>query len=547
MNESKSAVPQIPIDLDWLSDVGNSCIIADVQSNGRGYFSGDSITPLASIDDIARLPSLPEPAPPAPASNPVAQSLALSPAPKIIHVHTSKCLPGCLSGTPCVARLCRGSVKSMKCMTGLCVKHCKLSGRCHLKDHKTTLPSLSAIPRDSAPALPPSSTALPTLTTTPSAPPHLASPVVPLTRTISQPATPALAALLDKQLAAERRVQQEKSDHTRMTDQSARAIMICFWPEDGARTLLQVQDISTFPSFNLATSTTSLDRARPSSCVGPTALLQHLDLSPADFVDVWCLVFDDWVCKPVDHVMQVTSQQMILVRRKGVVRCDKLDETLEQLRPSSSHANLSRHVSKRQYHDSLRRADERRSKTPRLEYFSTPAQSSASSHTSSTSNTSALDQSFTSDLSLTTSMLSDTSLALSASFITPSSSEMEAGAQAAMEAILSDRSARNLEMRVYVGLTDTWPNGMHVRDMVDAFKFERALKGERNLRRLPDRLRHIFEGVDVPVRNYLKQKAAWEHMSSEERSDARGKSSAREWTHWRKETNGWLYVCNKQK
>lgn len=464
------------------------------------------------------------------------------------HIHTAKCPPTCRCLSRCSVADCRGQVLSMSCTTGMCPTHCKLSGKCKWRSHSVVVatPPRNAAASASIESQVPASPVRPPLAKDTSIP-ALDQSNQP-SRIVSQPASPALAAILRHSAVLQNKMDRDRLDQARMADQNKKSVTICFWNSDGPRTCMQIQGITTFPSFNIARSATSMDNsASPDVPTGTSALLRRMGLSPTDSMDVYSTAYEDWVDTPVDHVMQVTTHETILIRRQGVLRCDKLDESLRLLRSSSTSAPvLSRRVSKRRYEDSYAMG-ERLIKSTRLAYSPTASASASAARALASSSSG----SFNSDISLD-SYASSGASSLSLAADSPSNDQPAPAQEPAVdfEAIIA-QTRKSLYKEHRVNTSDvvgkSWPSGVRVRDMVQSFQFDDELKDTDGMQLLSDRLAYIFNDVYLTPRNYQQQKLAWKHMTASERVDARGSSAEKDWKLWRKRTNGWAYSQKKRR
>ncbi|KAJ7504090.1 hypothetical protein B0H11DRAFT_2187529 [Mycena galericulata] len=249
--------------------------------------------------------------------------------------------------------------------------------------------------------------------------------------------------------------------------------------------ILRQQGIRLWPKLNMADY---------------PSLLKKLGLTEDDEINIYDFDGRCWDCEDVNHVMAVSSGQVLLMRRLGVVRCPRLDEYILKYSPqhSTTCRSLPAAAAKRKRHASA--TPDRPNKF--LAFLSIPRISRCS--------------------------------------LAPITA-----VNALVTAVDANRPRQTLEGRVWTPAgCGTWPEGMYARDMAAAFRLLAGGKGS-----VPDRFKDVFGLADFPKGTWYQQQRAWKRSSQEERDSAMAlpRTFNGLWTEWRTKSTGWAIVCAEKR
>ncbi|KAJ7831640.1 hypothetical protein B0H13DRAFT_2679311 [Mycena leptocephala] len=281
-----------------------------------------------------------------------------------------------------------------------------------------------------------------------------------------------------------------------------RQVRFCFWgTDDEDPEILRQQGIRLWPKLNMADY---------------PSLLKKLGLTEDDEINIYDFDGRCWDREDVNHVMSVSSGQVLLMRRLGVVRCPRLDEYILKYSPqhTTTRRSLPAAAAKRKRHASA-----------------TPDQPNKFVRSSSPPTRPILPHTFSAPLRRPPPRR-DLSLPPPS---TPSSQPLTP----------IDPDKLWVEGRVWTPAgCGTWPEGMYARDMAAAFRLIAVGKGS-----VPDRFKDVFGLDDFPKGTWYQQQRAWKRSSQEERDSAMAlpRTFNGLWTEWRTKSTGWAIVCAEKR
>ncbi|KAF8193158.1 hypothetical protein K438DRAFT_1934871 [Mycena galopus ATCC 62051] len=395
----------------------------------------------------------------------------------------------------CKSGSCTRIAGSRRCTHRMCKTCCKQQRKgCEYPGHQTntvSAPAPSSTPDD------PSALSWPAPMFSYDTSPLSSSSEPPLPpKLYSKPMDPAWAQRYNKNHEAQEVRKREEEERREQELLVKHQIRICFWGTQGVR---------PWPKFNLS-------KYPP--------LLKKLNLVVDDEIQVYDFDGGCWDREDVDHVMEVCSSQVILMRRLGVVQCPRIDESIERHSPhhTTTRRSLPAAAGKRKRHASS-------TPEPPTNYTrpsrSTPPTTSPSPP----------------------SLFSRSSSLCPSSPTTPSSSASPFNVSSLASPV--DLDSLWAEGRVHVpdGF-GTWPEGMYARDMAAAFRL--TVAGGEDL--LSERFKTIFRLPEFPKHTWHKQFRTWKRSSQDERDRATKLPRTFDglWSEWRKSSTGWASISGKR-
>ncbi|KAJ7633784.1 hypothetical protein DFH06DRAFT_1221670 [Mycena polygramma] len=304
-----------------------------------------------------------------------------------------------------------------------------------------------------------------------------------------------------------------------------RQVQVCCWMTNGGDPeWARQQGILTYPKLNMADYPSLLKK------LGVTATDE---LYLYDF-DGRCFRRED-----VDHVMQITTHQIILARHVGVTDCPRLDEYIGKYATKRPGPTSS---SRRALPSTLKRKSDAAVFPPSLK---TPRSSSLNVE---------LPRPRSCPPSPSSSRPSSPSPSL------PSSSRPSSPSPSVspVQPVPLPNPAPNphpptphatddslwASGRVFFPLIGKWPEGIYARDMATAFRM--ILPSSKTP--IADRFQEVFQRP-FPKGAWYQQVKAWNGCEQQERDAAMllPRTHAGLWTEWRLNTTGWAKVCAAKK
>ncbi|KAF8125854.1 hypothetical protein K438DRAFT_1822709 [Mycena galopus ATCC 62051] len=417
----------------------------------------------------------------------------------------------------CKSGPCTRIAGSRRCTYRMCKTCCEQQRKgCEYPGHRTntaSAPTPSSTPDDPSALSRPA----PMFSYDTSPPPSSSeSPLAP--KLYSKPMDPAWAQRYNKNHEAQEVRKREEEERREQELLVKHQIRICFWGTDGVDPeMFRQQGVRPWPKFNLS-------KYPP--------LLKKLNLAVDDEVQVYDFDSGCWDREDVDHIMEVSSSQVILMRRLGVVQCPRIDESIERHSPhhTTTRRSLPAAAGKRKRHTSS--TPEPPTKYTRPSRSTPPTPRTTSPSRPSFSRSSSLCPSSPATPSSSPSPF-NVSLLASPNF------------QPSPPSTPVDLDSLWAEGRVHVpdGF-GTWPEGMYARDMAAAFRL--IVAGGEDL--LSERFKTIFRLPEFPKHTWHKQFRTWKRSSQEERDRATKLPRTFDglWSEWRKSSTGWASVSGKR-
>ncbi|KAJ7776464.1 hypothetical protein B0H16DRAFT_1712838 [Mycena metata] len=283
----------------------------------------------------------------------------------------------------------------------------------------------------------------------------------------AQPPPPKLHKVMDPQWAPHYNTNHEAQEQRKQAEKKRREqdllyerqVRFCYWGKDGEEPeKLRQQGILLWPRLNL---------------IDYPSLLNKMGLTAADEIYIYDFDGRCWDREDVNHVMEVSTGQVLLIRRLYVVSCPRIDELIEKHMPK--HPPISRSL-KRHCTDTMETPPSQKKVT--RSFSPSPLSSSSSSSPSS------------SPTRTTSPAPSPLALMIVSSLSAPPSPP---------PVLPMNHNILWAQGRVLTPEGGIWPEGMYARDMATAFRLMGTLGGS-----VGQRFETVF-GIPFPKGAWYQQ------------------------------------------
>lgn len=288
----------------------------------------------------------------------------------------------------------------------------------------------------------------------------------------------------------------------------AQQVVVYAWISDDSHPIQhRDQGIKTWPTYSLAQSPLLLAKLGITEITGTQ-------------IDIYSFKTAGWECEYVDRVYKVFSEERLLIRCRGVTRCIRLQELIDDITCIHPSTPMRRGVKRRRSisldsDDDLEVAPDRSRHRSESTKSSTPCPRVAS-HSPS-------------PFVLSPPSLSSLPLPIPSLFST-------AVAPATASTVVQDDDTLWAAGYVRTPTSRRWPDGMYARDMAKGFKLMHDAPGEKQAQRFAV----VFPGQKFVKATFFRHRAVWKDSRVAEREAAASLPRTEDglWSLWHASASG---------